>query len=583
MVITNKFTVDLVSRSVPQVIDAVQCDANTRAVEVTLLAGSVAWKPPAGVSVSVAYQKSDGTKGWYDKLPDGTVSCSVAGNTVTALLAPQTLTAAGKAVAAIIFQDADSLDQLATFPFEINVERNPAVGQSVSNDYYNYSTMADVNETVDAYIAQIQQTMNSYLEKAEEALEVIQEVVTGDAANAPAIVCSAEGKVIRVSDSSNRLLENLRIFGKTTQNGTPSPTAPVALENVGAGGSVVVQVSGKNLYSRGDKSVTGHATMELPVPLPPGTYTLSALVSSNDTDNTISRANYMHHNGSTFVAVGSVNLQRDVYNSGTVTIDEPCDAIRFHAGTNVTNSAGDSATWTNIMVEAGGTATAFEPYNGQTVTASTPNGLPGVPVTSGGNYTDANGQQWVCDEIDFARGVYIHRVGGGKLAEVTNWRGATNIGTHVRIFGTAHSDWYKNTRSYSYNKSKGLYSHGKYAERYDEDTVHAYIAGSYVYVFVPPEIASTAEELTAWITAQENAGTPPEIMVALDAEYVVETALSAEDLAAYAALHSNNPDTSAWNDAVAHMALSYVADTKTYIDNKFTELQNAIVATGANV
>lgn len=35
----------------------------------------------------------------------------------------------------------------------------------------------------------------------------------------------------------------------------------------------------------------------------------------------------------------------------------------------------------------------------QTLILSTPNGLPGIPVTSGGNYTDQNGQQWICDEI----------------------------------------------------------------------------------------------------------------------------------------------------------------------------------------
>ncbi len=38
-------------------------------------------------------------------------------------------------------------------------------------------------------------------------------------------------------------------------------------------------------------------------------------------------------------------------------------------------------------------------------------GLMGVPVPSGGNFTDGNGQQWICDEIDFERGVIISRIG----------------------------------------------------------------------------------------------------------------------------------------------------------------------------
>lgn len=42
--------------------------------------------------------------------------------------------------------------------------------------------------------------------------------------------------------------------------------------------------------------------------------------------------------------------------------------------------------------------------NSQTLTLQTPNALPGIPVSSGGNYTDENGQQWICDEVDLARG-----------------------------------------------------------------------------------------------------------------------------------------------------------------------------------
>lgn len=99
-----------------------------------------------------------------------------------------------------------------------------------------------------------------------------------------------------------------------------------------------------------------------------------------------------------------------------------------------------------LMLNAGYTALPWEPYTGgkpspspdypqeivsagddgnlsvivknpdneqmQSVSFSTPNGLPGIPVTSGGNYTDENGKQWVCDEVDLGRGVYVQRVKG---------------------------------------------------------------------------------------------------------------------------------------------------------------------------
>ena len=65
-------------------------------------------------------------------------------------------------------------------------------------------------------------------------------------------------------------------------------------------------------------------------------------------------------------------------------------------------SAGDGGT---ILVTVGDGADKR-----QTIALQTPNGLPGIPVTSGGNYTDQQGQQWVCDEVDLERGVKVQRV-----------------------------------------------------------------------------------------------------------------------------------------------------------------------------
>lgn len=57
----------------------------------------------------------------------------------------------------------------------------------------------------------------------------------------------------------------------------------------------------------------------------------------------------------------------------------------------------------------------------QTLTLLTPNGLPGIPVTSGGNYTDPQGQQWICDEIDLERGVKMQRVKVKELSPANTW------------------------------------------------------------------------------------------------------------------------------------------------------------------
>jgi len=57
----------------------------------------------------------------------------------------------------------------------------------------------------------------------------------------------------------------------------------------------------------------------------------------------------------------------------------------------------------------------YSPYREQLLTLPTPNGLPGIPVTSGGNYTDSTGQQWICDEVDLERGVKVQRIDKGKV------------------------------------------------------------------------------------------------------------------------------------------------------------------------
>lgn len=82
---------------------------------------------------------------------------------------------------------------------------------------------------------------------------------------------------------------------------------------------------------------------------------------------------------------------------GTPTPDAPVPIV----------SAGDSGTIAVTLSDGKGKT--------QTLTLPTPTGLPGIPVVSGGNYTDQSGQQWVCDEVDLERGVKVQRIGKGRV------------------------------------------------------------------------------------------------------------------------------------------------------------------------
>lgn len=154
MIITTKLSMDFCTQDERPWIQAVQDDRYSRNLELTLYDNGETWSPPDGMAVEVAYRKADGTSGWYDTMPDGTLAWSAEGNVVTVALAPQVLTAPGVVILGVVFRDGDE-KQLATFPIWIRVEANPASGAAASEDYINIRQwMVDkVRETVDALIA----------------------------------------------------------------------------------------------------------------------------------------------------------------------------------------------------------------------------------------------------------------------------------------------------------------------------------------------------------------------------------------------------------------------------------------------
>lgn len=157
----TKFSIDIVSRGAAPVAYAMQNDSNTRTIELNLTANGAAWEIPSGMSVAVAFRKSDGTAGLYDVLPDGTKACSCSGNVVRAVLAPQVLTAWGRVEVAVVIQDPNTLDRVATFPLCVEVARDPSGGNGISNDYYRCTSLMDVNEILDGFDQELEEFRGS--------------------------------------------------------------------------------------------------------------------------------------------------------------------------------------------------------------------------------------------------------------------------------------------------------------------------------------------------------------------------------------------------------------------------------------
>lgn len=116
---------------------------------------------------------------------------------------------------------------------------------------------------------------------------------------------------------------------------------------------------------------------------------------------------------------------------------------------------------TNIQLEYGSKATSYEPYHTpQTLTIPTPNGLPGIPVSSGGNYTDENGQQWICDELDFERGVYRQRIKHvnvvfKKEASSSTHSGYRHMAGDIQNMSREHTECLCNIATHSKNAANG--------------------------------------------------------------------------------------------------------------------------------
>ena len=73
----------------------------------------------------------------------------------------------------------------------------------------------------------------------------------------------------------------------------------------------------------------------------------------------------------------------------------------------------------NLQIEEGG-YTSYEPYHEpQSLSISTPTGLPAIPVDTDGNYTDANGQQWISDYVDLKRGKYVQNICDLPLKDIS--------------------------------------------------------------------------------------------------------------------------------------------------------------------
>lgn len=372
----------------------------------------------------------------------------------------------------------------------------------------------------------------------------------------------------------------LKLYGKSVQDGVPTPEAPVEIESAGNGGNVTARITGTNLLdfsgAVGGTSVGITATLT-----GDGGYVMKGTADSTAI-NIWFFGNYGGGINVFTLYPGTYTCKNVVLYYGqksfaTVANILPNVPYTFKISTNVVItgvrcvSAVAGTTYNETLypiLVRGDSLPEWEPYKSQTLTYPAPNGLPGIPVESGGNYTDENGQQWICDEVDFGRGKYVQRV-----------RIRTVESTDSIQINTSASDEDVNR---CFFKCPGKLQQ-KIGVRcnvltYSKDYLYNNMPANYLVDEASENVLFGVEKSfgsTPSIIRQNLMDAGAKMLYALATP--VETDLTPEQLEEYAALTTYKPNTTVTTDSspAAGIEVKYVADTG--VDVLLTEKQDKLL------
>ena len=393
--------------------------------------------------------------------------------------------------------------------------------------YFRYGQADNVNVTVDPSHTVTEDMLNE--------VRIIAETGVSDANH---------GKAIVLDNTANLPFVNLKLYGKTTQIGTPTPENPADLIGVE---NPVVSVTGLNIWDEETElgywqSVNGEAytaTNQIRsknfIPIIPN----ATIYVTAPNNKTIDFVFYDRHKS--FLSGRSVAR----------VITAPSEAYYMHI--NLRSDYGTTYK-NNVCVSMIPLNGAYEKTSGKQ-TIAIPHTLHGIPVASGGNYTDTDGQQWVCDEIDFEKGVLVTRVGRVDLGTLA-FELAAGIFRCVLPSDFAFTYGVPNLLCAKY-ETVFTGSATVWAEY--PDKVVGYRSDSWLMVKDSDYTdAATFKAAMSGVTLYYELATP------------IETALSFAELEAYNALKSNNPHTTIINDGGANMeADCFLAQHETAFERIF--------------
>ena len=207
-----------------------------------------------------------------------------------------------------------------------------------------------------------------------------------------------------ITDAVDFPVLGLNLYGKSVQDGTPTPETPVDIVSVGDNGFDIISKNDTHFNLLSVRDNGGDIITKQPV---------SVVGKNGETKQFIV---YASGSGLTYQWWQNVNSGNGWVIMNTEGARQPIFTIPVAAFRNgykyrcvVTDSNGNSETSNEVTLYV--VSDDCEIKTASIAKDVLP--LCGIPVESGGNYTDSNGQQWICDEL-----VY-NADGSGKIIKKT--------------------------------------------------------------------------------------------------------------------------------------------------------------------
>lgn len=342
---------------------------------------------------------------------------------------------------------------------------------------------------------------------------------------------------------------------ETYTGGAPAPSIayPQDVVHAGADGEIEVKVCGKNLLDLSKVTKMGYENISRDgnkITITEGDYIyglkLTGALPNLEVGKTYAfSCDYTPNHGNSwgyrYKTASGLWSKTNNSNKWIFKVTEPIVDINFYVGFNITLT--EPMVISNLQCEVGEAVTEFEEYKEQTMAVSTPNGMAGFDS--------------VCDEKDSSNGIGLQRIKVVELTGTENWSLYTSSDT-VNQFYAVFKDAL--AQQYTKNAISNMFRGIPVSQRKGNfGTVYTADQSGYSYVCVNTMDFATVIEWKAFLAEKYAAGTPVKVWYKLATP--IETPLSNEEIAAYKALTSYNPNTTVLNDSGADMHVEYVTQT----------------------